>query len=125
MFVVQDKLPFYKEKNKAQTLEHLISQLPASPDPNEPGIKELLAELSEAIADETNLDNEDKAEALEPVKDLAEAGKNPSDGAMKKIAKRATRLLTGMAAGLPDATKFVEACNKLLPEIAKIFGLGS
>ena len=109
-----------------------INQLPDSPNLKEPGIKELLKELEEAIsnpsatrcANETNLDDEDKAEALEAVKDLAEAGKNPGDRAMKKIGKRATRLLTGMATTLPTATKFVEACNKLLPEIAKIFGPG-
>ncbi|NES83743.1 MAG: hypothetical protein F6K10_21310, partial [Moorea sp. SIO2B7] len=54
-------------------------------------------------------------EALEQVKALAEAGKNPSDGAMKKLAKRATTMLKGIIAGLPTAAKLVEQCKELLP----------
>ncbi|NEO34167.1 MAG: pentapeptide repeat-containing protein [Symploca sp. SIO3C6] len=72
------------------TVTNTINELPASAKSDQPGIKELLIQLQTAIASESNLDEEDKAEALEQVKLLAEAGKNPSDGAMKKLAKRAT-----------------------------------
>ncbi|NES83420.1 MAG: pentapeptide repeat-containing protein [Moorea sp. SIO2B7] len=99
-----------------------INQLPASTESDKPGIKELLAQLQEAIVSESNLDDEDKAEALEQVKALAEAGENPSDGAMKKLAKRATTMLKGIIAGLPTAAKLVEQCKELLPMITKLFG---
>ena len=100
-----------------------INKLPPSPEPDKPGIKELLVQLQEAIEAEANLDDEDKAEALEQVQTLAEAGKNPKEGAMKKAAKRATTMLKGIISGLPDAAKLAEACNKLIPMITKIFGL--
>lgn len=107
----------------SKTVTNSLNQLSASPDPNQPGIKELLAELQAAIAADTNLDDEDQAEALEQVGTLAEAGKNPSDGAMKKAAKTAMKILRGTVASLPTATKLVEEFNKLLPAIANIFGL--
>ena len=84
-----------------------INQLPASSDPNKPEIKELLTQLQDAIATSTDLDNDDKAEALEQVGALAEVGKNPSDGVMKKAAKTAMKILKGTAASLPTATKLV------------------
>ncbi len=59
-----------------------INQLPNSPQSDKPGIKELLTQLQVAIEEETDLNNEDKAEALEQVKALAKAGKNPQEGAM-------------------------------------------
>ncbi|MGK7892920.1 MAG: hypothetical protein AB4372_04560, partial [Xenococcus sp. (in: cyanobacteria)] len=105
------------------TVTATINQLPSSTDPNEPGIKELLAELQAAIADETSLEDEDKAEALKQVRTLAEAGQNPNDGVMKKAAKTAMKILRGTATSLPTATKLVEEFNKLLPAIDKIFGL--
>ena len=100
-----------------------INELPVSSSPQQSGIKELLTQLQEAIEAEANLDDEDKAEALEQVQTLAEAGQNPKDGAMKKLAKKATTMLKGIVSGLPDAAKLVEACNKLIPLITKLFGL--
>lgn len=101
-----------------------INQLPESPEPEKPGIKELLTQLQEAIEAETDLSQEDKAEALEQVKALAEAGKNPQEGAMQKGAKTAMKILKGTVAGLPSAATLVEACSKLLPLISKFLGLG-
>ncbi|MFB2981880.1 pentapeptide repeat-containing protein [Microseira sp. BLCC-F43] len=65
------------EMDISGTVTNTINQLPESPEPDQPGIKELLTELQAAIEAETNLSDEDKAEALEQVKALAEAGKNP------------------------------------------------
>ncbi|QDL06847.1 hypothetical protein DP113_02020 [Brasilonema octagenarum UFV-E1] len=101
-----------------------INQLPESPESEKPGIKELLTQLQEAIEAETDLSQEDKAEALEQVKALAEAGKNPQEGAMQKGAKTAMKILKGTVAGLPSAATLVEACSKLLPLISKFLGLG-
>ena len=107
--------------NISGTVTNTINELPASPEPDKPGIKELLAQLQEVIEAETSLNDQDKAEALEQVKVLAEAGKNPSDGAMKKLAKRATTMLKGIISGLPDTVKLVEQCKELLPMITSLF----
>ncbi|MEH2401763.1 pentapeptide repeat-containing protein [Nostoc sp.] len=105
------------------TVKNTINQLPASPEPDKPGIKELLTQLQAAIEDETNLPQEDKAEALEQVKALAEAGKSPQDGAMQKAGKTAIKILKGTISSLPSAAKLVEQCSNLLPLISTFLGL--
>ena len=94
-----------------------INQLPASPQSDQPGIKELLTELQTAIEAETDLSDDDKAEALEQVKALAEVGKNPQESTMQEVGETAMTMLKGILAGLPSAATLVEACSKLLPEI--------
>lgn len=105
------------------TVQLAIQNLTDAASSDEPDIKTLLAQLHEAIASDSDLDNEEKVEALEQVKVLAEAGQNPQDGAMQKLAKRATTMLKGIAAGLPDAAKLAVELGKLLPAIATLFGL--
>lgn len=100
-----------------------INQLPDSPNITQPGIKELLSQLTEAISNSSELNDEDRTEALEQVKVLAEAGKKPSDDAMKKVARTAVKILQGTVSGLPDVAKLADACSKLLPLITKFFGL--
>ena len=99
---------------------YTLSQLPASPQSDKPGIKELLTQLQAAIEAETNLSDDDKAEALEQVKALVEVGKNPQEGTMQKAGKTAMKILKGTIAGLPSAATLVEACSKLLPAIANL-----
>ncbi|WP_445631989.1 pentapeptide repeat-containing protein [Nostoc sp. DSM 114167] len=106
------------------TVTNTINELPASPEPDKPGIKELLTQLQAAIEADTNLPQEDKAEALEQVKALAEAGKNPQEGTMQKAAKTAIKILKGTISSLPSATKLVEQCSNLLPLISNFLGLG-
>lgn len=101
-----------------------INELPTSTEPNKQGIKELLTQLQTAIEDDTNLNQEDKAEALEQVKTLAEAGKSPQEGAIQKTAKTAMKILKGTIASLPTTATLVEAGSKLLPLISKLLGLG-
>jgi hypothetical protein len=105
------------------TVAESINQLPSSPDSAKPGIKELLSQLTEAISTSSDLGNEDRTEALEQVKTLAEAGKNPNDGTMKKMARTAVKILQGTVSGLPDIAKLADASSKLLPLITKFFGL--
>ena len=105
------------------TVTNTINQLPSSAEPNQLGIKELLTQLQEAIASESTLSEDDKAEALEQVKTLAEAGQNPSDAGRKKLAKRATTMLKGIAAGLPTAAKLAESLSQLLPALSSLLGL--
>ncbi|NJN91004.1 MAG: pentapeptide repeat-containing protein [Leptolyngbyaceae cyanobacterium SL_5_14] len=104
------------------SVTNAIDQLPDSTQSDKLGLKEILIELQKAVSSETQLHDEDKAEALEQIGKLAEAGKNPDDGAMKKLAKQSTMMLKGIVSGLPDVAKIVEACNKLLPIVSKIFG---
>ena len=102
---------------------YTISQLPASPQSEQPGIKELLTQLQAAIEAETDLSDDDKAEALEQVKTLAEVGKNPQESTMQKAGKKAMTMLKGILAGLPTTATLLEACSKLLPMIAKLLPL--
>lgn len=99
-----------------------VQQLPDSPDPEQPGIKELLTQIQEAINGETNMTDEEKVEALEQVQALAEAGQKPKEGNMHKQAKKATTMLRGMIAGLPAAAQLVEAFNTILPKLSSFFG---
>ncbi|MBD2533217.1 hypothetical protein H6G97_28060 [Nostoc flagelliforme FACHB-838] len=101
-----------------------LTQLPDAPDAEKPGIKELLSQLQDAIIQSTYLSEEEKAEALEQVKALAEAGKTPQESTKQKTAKTAITMLKGIFSGLPAVASLVEAGNKLLPAIAKLFSLG-
>jgi uncharacterized protein YjbI with pentapeptide repeats len=105
------------------SVTNTINQLPTSPDPDNPGIKELLAQLQAAIETESELPDEDKAEALEQVKALAEAGQKPEDNVLQKAAKTSMKILKGTIASLPDTAKLAESCVKLLPVIASLLAL--
>ncbi|NEQ19373.1 MAG: hypothetical protein F6K28_06285 [Microcoleus sp. SIO2G3] len=100
-----------------------INQLPNSPEPDKPGIKELLAQLQAEIESESELSDEDKAEILEQVKVLAESYNNPQEGGMQKAAKTAIKIIKGTIASLPSAAQIVEECTKLLPAIAQLLGI--
>ncbi|BCL35769.1 pentapeptide repeat-containing protein [Nostoc sp. MS1] len=106
------------------TVTNTINQLPTAQEPEKPGIKELLTQLQAAIEAETDLSDEDKAEALEQVQALAEAGKNPQEETKQKAAKTALKILKGTMTGLPATATLIEAVSKLLPLISKFLGLG-
>jgi len=86
-------------------------------------LKALLLQLESAINAEPSLSEAEKAEALEEVKEIAAAGQAPDDGPMKKAAKRSIAVLKSMTLGVGVTTKFVEACNGLLPAIALLFSI--
>lgn len=108
--------------NSTGNVSNIINQLPSSSDADQPGIKELLIQLQDAIEADPNLSEVDKKDALEQVKDLAEAAQNPNDGGMKEKAAKAGRMLGRIISGIPTAAQLVEACSKLLPLITKPFG---
>jgi hypothetical protein len=94
-----------------------------------PSLKDLLTQLQAAISSSypqgvaaAPLSDDDKAEALEQVKTLAEAGTHANDGAGQKAAKTATKIIKGTIAALPPTTALVESVTKLLPLITKFFG---
>jgi hypothetical protein len=109
--------------NISGTVNNSIGALQNSGVPEAPELAELLKQLQAKIEADDNLEPEDKAEALEQVKALAEAGQNPKEGAMQKAAKRAITMLTGIFAQLPAIATLVEPSKTLLPAIAKLFGL--
>ena len=79
-----------------------ISQLPDTTDPNEPSLKELLTQLQTLIESESELNEEDKVEALEQVKVLAESAQKPENSTLQKLAKTAVKILKGTIASLPE-----------------------
>ncbi|MCC5618665.1 pentapeptide repeat-containing protein [Nostoc sp. CHAB 5836] len=101
-----------------------LNQLPDATDADKPGIKELLSQLQDAIIQSTYLSEEEKSEALEQVKALAEAGKNPQESTKQKTAKTAITMLKGIFSSLPAIASLAEAGNKLFPAISQLFGLG-
>ncbi|NER32737.1 MAG: pentapeptide repeat-containing protein [Oscillatoria sp. SIO1A7] len=106
------------------TVSVAINQLPDSPEADKPGIKELLAQLEEAIVREAALEEYDREDAMEELKKLAEAGKNPRDGGMKKMAEKAMRSLSRIFAGfagLPALAKLAETGKEVLPALAEFF----
>jgi len=100
-----------------------IGQLAASEAAGASELAELLKQLQGAIEAEAQLSEEDKSEALEQLDVLAEAGQQPEDSRLKRAAKTAMKILQGTVASLPNATKMVEACAKLLPAIATLLAL--
>jgi uncharacterized protein YjbI with pentapeptide repeats len=102
-------------------VSNAINKLPDS-EASEPSLKELLLQLQAAIEAEPELTPEDKAEALEEVKVLAEAGQPTADNVLQKAAKRSITFLKGTISSLPDAAKLASACATLLPLITKLLG---
>lgn len=106
------------------TVTNTIGQLQASNTPEATKLADLLKQLQAAIEVNSDLKLEDKADALEQVKVLAEAGQSPKKEETEGLVRKAIKILKATVAELPTATKLVEACNQLLPAIAKLLGLG-
>lgn len=104
-------------------VSNAINQLPSTAAATQPGIKEYLLELQATIKAEPTLLIEDKADALEGVKTLAEVAQDPQQPDKQSLARKAIKLLKGTVSALPDTAKLVEACRTLLPLIAKAIGL--
>jgi len=106
--------------NVTQTIQHL----PDSSNPNQAGLKELLTRLQALIeqADNKTLTPDDKANALEEVKALAEASQLPDTDEKKKRAKKALTFFKGFIGNMPKATKIVEDLGQLSTAIGTFFG---
>ncbi|MBD2616129.1 hypothetical protein H6G94_33630 [Nostoc punctiforme FACHB-252] len=102
----------------------IINQLPDSPQSEQPTIKKLLTQLQAAIEVEKELNDEDKIEALEQLKTLAELGQNLTKDNVNKPAKVAINILKLISHELPNTSNLVEHFNQLLPAITHLFDLG-
>ncbi len=100
-----------------------IQQLPDNAEDGKANIKDILKELQTAIETEENLKAVQKFEALEALETLTQAAKNPEDSKLKKLARLSKNALLGITSNIPHATKFIQACNELLPAIAKLLKL--
>ncbi len=98
-----------------------IGQLP-TPIANEPDLKTALTDLQTAI-ESSSLSDDDKAEALEQVKSIAEAGNTPKDNAIQKGVKTAMKMLKGTIADLPATEDLVKVMIKIAPIVAAFFGM--
>lgn len=86
-------------------------------------LKTLLKALMEAIEKENELDEDEKADAANKVKILAQASQNPEDQGLQKKATRAVKLLETLAKGLDPATQLATACKTILPRIITFLGI--
>ncbi|MEH2451763.1 hypothetical protein [Nostoc sp.] len=89
-------------------MTNTVNELPASPEPEKLGIKELLIQLQTAIEAEENLTPKNKEKVLKQVKALAEASQNPNDEEKQDLADTAITMLKGLISGLPTAATLVE-----------------
>ncbi|MHC5759988.1 pentapeptide repeat-containing protein [Nostoc sp.] len=105
------------------SVSNVLNQLPSSPEPTQPGIKELLIQLQQAVDEDTDLAPEDKADLLEHVKALAEAGQTPDQEKKKGLVRKARINFDGILKSLPSTANIIESCSKLLPLIIKALGL--
>ncbi|MEO0803872.1 MAG: pentapeptide repeat-containing protein [Cyanobacteria bacterium J06642_2] len=99
-----------------------IGQLPdTEPTEDKPNLKDLLSQLKAAILDDSELGDDEKAEALGEITKLVKAGSNPKEGAMQRMAKRATDTLKAIAEPLSSASKLATACKTVLPMLISLF----
>ena len=101
-----------------------INKIPPSTDPEKPGIKELLTQLTTAIETEPALDEKNKIKALKQVEELAKAAQNSNDGEVQEKADNAITMLKGIFSSLQTGATLLEAWNNILPLLSKLFGIG-
>jgi hypothetical protein len=102
---------------------HTINQIPESQSPQTDELKTLLQNLTTTIQIEASLDDEEKAEAANQVKKIAQASQNPEDSALQVKAKKAVNLLETIAKGLEPASKLFQVSQTALPVILQFLGL--
>jgi hypothetical protein len=109
-------------------IHNAVTHLKQSEAPSATELSDLLAQLQAVLeaANPTLLTPEDKALALEQVKELAIASQKP-DLEKQTVGRRALTFLRGTVAAiptaLPAAATLVEGVNQLLPAIAHLLGL--
>ncbi|MEG5237030.1 pentapeptide repeat-containing protein [Microcoleus sp. AT9b-C3] len=105
------------------SVTNTLNQLPDSSEPSEPNIKELLAQLQQAIESDSDLSDPDKVDLLEQVQALAEAKQTEEPAKKQGLTRKARKMFEATLSSLPQTASIVEACTKLLPMILKGLGL--
>ena len=99
-----------------------INQLPDTLTSDQPNLKDLLIQLQQAIQDDGDLPDPDKADLLEQVQALAEVKQVEELEKKEGLTRKAMKMFDATLKNLPDTAKIVEACGKLLPLILKALG---
>ena len=102
------------------TVANAVNQLPDFDDSNKNNLKQLLIQLQNTVNQE-DLDSEEKSEFLEEIQTILDALQDSQNDSIKKKAKKAMRMLRGIAANLPSNSTTVTICNQLPDLIAKVF----
>ena len=102
-----------------------INQLPDASEPDQPNLKELLTQLQQAIENDSDLSDPDKADLLEQVQVLAEAKQIEEPAKKEGLARKARKMFDATLSSLPQTASIVEACSKLLPMVLKALGLSA
>lgn len=105
------------------SVTNTIARLPDSEEPSEPNIKELLTQLQQAIENDSDLSDPDKADLLEQVQALASAKQTEEPAKKEGLTRKARKMFEATLSSLPQTASIVEACTKLLPMILKGLGL--
>jgi uncharacterized protein YjbI with pentapeptide repeats len=91
-----------------------INQIPVKDDnDSRPDIKTLLTQLQEAISIDKELADEDKADALEQVENLAKIALHDKPEEKSTLASKALRALKRIIDTIPTITKIVETVSKV------------
>jgi uncharacterized protein YjbI with pentapeptide repeats len=90
-----------------------INQIPFQNTGDSPDIKTLLTQLQEAISTEKELTDEDKADALEKVEELAQIALCDKPEEKSTLASKAIRALKRIIDTIPTITKIVETISKV------------
>lgn len=93
-----------------------ISKLPSSPNPEKPGIKELLEQLEKTIEAEPSLDAKKKEKARKQVEALAKASQNSNDKERKEQAEDSITFLKGIFSG-------IQSTASLFLTLSQLFGI--
>ncbi|WP_228052567.1 pentapeptide repeat-containing protein [Nodosilinea sp. LEGE 07298] len=101
-----------------------INQIPEPSTPDQPNLRDILTQLQTAAETDSELSDDEKAEALQAVARIATAATDPAPSAKTQgVVKRASATLKGMTEALTDASKLADACTKLLPLVLSLFAL--
>jgi len=103
------------------SLKVIFGQLPENAGNEKYVIKDLLIALENAIEEDAELKDEQKARAFNQLKELAHAAKDPNNQEMKYQAEDAISILEKLAKRLPNAVRFGKACKDILQNVAEIF----
>jgi hypothetical protein len=98
--------------NLKGNVTNAINQIPNKEDSGD--IKTLLTQLQEAISADKDLDDEDKADALEQVENLAKIALHDKPEEKSTLASKAIRALKRIIDNIPTITKIVETVGKAL-----------
>jgi hypothetical protein len=100
-----------------------INQLSSSFSGSKDQLRDVLSLLQTKIEADTILSAADKAEALEQIIALVDVAQNPDHPSIKRMAKRAVKILKGTFAALPQNAELTVTFKELIPMILQILDL--